>query len=274
MGFWNTISSHGSSCEAACGEVVCTPPDCSDCYIPFVNDDHTKSRYPRRAIVSVSGIAYTVAGGPWDGPDPPPDCGFCDCFNKTVLLSFLGLRGHGTVPGSWVWYYPSLPPAIGPFSFCGSEYYNEATGGAPYGDIDCISSGTDPIDFCPTTSATKPDTDWECTAVEKNAPAVLLYLPHSYITSPSSPVLLTVILELYDSSTVALGTVTLPDVISITNPCFPLSSANALVLPDGPQTVTISSGDFGTTEAGEYCSRSGASATIEFADWIERDFPA
>lgn len=245
----------------------CTPPSCSDCFIPFVNEAHTKTRYPRRAIVAISGIGYSPVIFL-----TAPDCGFCGCFDRTTICDFAG-KFFNT---KWSWGYPMDRPADGPFSFAGG------------GSGECTRSPLDPIDFCPIQRPefiTEPYGDCidHTDGINVDNPGLFDSVPSNpiqiwaYIDASGGSNYLYVLQSWKDESegvhASTLAKSLLPDYFSLTNDC---GTADAMVLPTslvlGPGNAG-GSNHLGGSDPGDECDFEGLTGSVTFTDWVERDFP-
>ncbi len=262
------------------GCACCDQGSCDDCFVPFVDSGHTKTRYPKRAVLSFSGSVLDTSG---EVP-PSTDCGFCDCFNNSWVLNFQGKVFDSTATYDyWSWGYPQTRPAAGPFSFGAS-----GTGGECSYGRDLLFTDKCPRQNTPTVGRDGPCDDLDpAYPPDEDLATFGPRVPTSVIAKLAVPtdivhILQPVLLDLtvfgaskrifISGTEISAGpaTQTLDPAIDLTNDC---GEYPAVVLPDETLTYMLSgflSGDIGT---GESCSFESAVCSITFMDWEERSFP-
>jgi hypothetical protein len=248
----------GGACGGPCAPVDCTDrPSCTDCFVPFVNAAHTKTRYPRKAIISLSGIYFESAE--WGLLGPAPDCSHCACLNVSVVATHVGPNNINN--NLWGWHFGN-PEAMGPFAF---------GGGDAGGSGDCVQGGLTENTPCPVTYPW-PNADfsgWECIEGDGTPSVIYTWLAAVLVGQPDGIYL--AIMDVFGD----VARAKLPDFFPLAHNC-PNSPSDAMVLPDTlitcqtvrPKLYPIEPGFW----PGGACRYDAITATVLFTDWVERDF--
>lgn len=248
---WSCLGLINPTFPYFCEPVICLS-DCEECYIPFVNATKTATRYPRRALVTVTHSATwrPVSGIP--STPPPPECGLCgDCsLGAGTQLLRLWQSGDPSSTSTSPWWTTNVTdPAAGPFTFAGVQ------------QLDACRVERLDNEACAVAGPVWNGTGYDCEADGFNAPRLAELIIWQSAGEWFAQCLTA---DSFTSDPLSLGFGEAVD-----TPCEE-EPVNGLILPG-----SLSFTGFTTSHVVEnyICDGDGA-ATAIFYDWVERPFPA